>query len=491
MFLTVTAGRPNADTSAREVGLLLHKHPDRVQQFEVSSGTAHVLYPQADDEVTTLALLVDVDPIRLVRAARGRDLAASHYVNDRPYAASSHLAVTIGKVLRTAMAGRCDQRPDLVEVSWPLTVRLPALPCNGGIGILRRVFEPLGWQVGATSVPLDPMLPQWGESPYLDAELHARLRVADALTHLYVLLPVLDDSKHYWVTQDEVDKLLRAGERWLAGHPDRELIIARYLTHRRALTDRARERLDQATEAAGLERLAAVDDAAVTDLDNALDEPRPEAVRVSLAEQRRAAVVAAVSASAARTVADLGCGAGALLPGLLGLPALEQIIAADVSVHALNTARRRLRFDRMPGYQRSRLQFIQTSLMYRDDRLVGLEAAVLMEVVEHVDPWRLPALERVVFGEIRPGTVVVSTPNVEYNVRYPGLADGRLRHRDHRFEWTRAQFGQWTGAVCDEYGYTVTISGVGDDDAEVGSPTQLAVFTDARQASASEGTVTR
>jgi len=150
----------------------------------------------------------------------------------------------------------------------------------------------------------------------------------------------------------------------------------------------------------------------------------------------------------------------------------------DVSARALQIAARRLRLDWMPEARRARLKLFQSSLTYRDDRLAGLDAAVLTEVIEHVEPERLGALERVVFGFAAPGTVVVTTPNVEYNAEY-GLAEGALRHRDHRFEWTRAEFAAWASRVAGEYGYAVRFAGVGTASDSAGTPTQMAVFTSA------------
>ena len=204
----------------------------------------------------------------------------------------------------------------------------------------------------------------------------------------------------------------------------------------------------------------------------------PAAVdRQPLAARRRAAVLAVLESCGATRVLDLGCGGGALLAELVRNPRYTEIVGTDVSPRALALAERRLRLDRLPARQRDRIRLWQSALTYRDDRLRGFDAAVLMEVVEHVDPPRLPALEAAVFGHARPGTVVVTTPNVEYNVRYPGLAPGALRHADHRFEWSRRQFADWAARVGATYGYTVSTSGVGDEDPEVGAPTQLAVFT--------------
>ena len=230
MFLTITS----TASPATDLGYLLHKHPGRVQAFDTAAGPASVFYPEAGDERCTVALLLEVDPVGLVRSVKGRSDAFSlgQYVNDRPYAASSLLAVALGKVFRTAMSGRCDARPELVGLELPLEIHVPALPCRGGARLAGQLFGPLGWEVRAEPVPLDPELPGWGDSRYVDLRLTGRVRLADALNHLYVLLPVLDDAKHYWVGPDEVDKLVRAGGGWLAAHPDRELISRRYLAHR-------------------------------------------------------------------------------------------------------------------------------------------------------------------------------------------------------------------------------------------------------------------
>jgi 3' terminal RNA ribose 2'-O-methyltransferase Hen1 len=478
VLLTVTT----THQPATDLGFLLHKHPGRARAFDVASGTAHVFYPEASGERCTAALLLEVDPVALVR---GPGDSVTHYVNDRPYAASSLLAVALKGVFGTALAGRCTARPELAASAIPLEIHVPALRCVGGAGLAERVFRPLGWTVSAVPVPLAPAA--WGDSAFVDLRLTGTVRLADALNHLYVLLSVLDDAKHYWVSTDEVDKLVRAGSGWLAGHPERELITRRYLAHRRALTD------------AALARLAESDDLDPAELDNAVPELAPEAEPepetqaevvtpeeagtpeengqpVSLAVLRRRAVLGVLREAGARTVADLGCGEGTLTGDLLRVGEFTQVIAADVSARALAQAARRLRLDRMPDARRERLTMFQSSLTYRDARLAGLDAAVLMEVIEHVEPDRLSALERAVFGFAAPRAVVVTTPNREYNPEY-GLADGRLRHRDHRFEWDRAEFAAWAARIGAAYGYGFRLAGVGQESPTAGAPTQLAVFT--------------
>ncbi|MFD8641950.1 3' terminal RNA ribose 2'-O-methyltransferase Hen1 [Streptomyces zaomyceticus] len=482
MFLTIsTTGNP--ERPATDLGFLLHKHPERAQTFSTSHGTAHVLYPEASPERCTAALLLEVDPVALVRRGKGKgkgrggapDSALAQYVNDRPYAASSLLAVALAKVFKTALHGVCQAMPERAAAPLPLRVEVPALPARGGAALVRALFGPLGWDtVEAEPVALDTQFPEWGASRYVRLVLEGELRLADALNHLYVLLPVLDDAKHYWVAPDEVDKLLRAGDGWLAGHPERQLITARYLSRRWGLARAATERLE-------LVRLAEAEGLDVDDVDNAVDESTDTEERpVPLAEQRREAILAALTEAEASRVLDLGCGQGQLVQALLKDTRFTEVVGVDVSVRALTVAARRLRLDRMGERQAARVKLIQGSLAYTDKRLTGYDAAVLSEVVEHLDLPRLPALEYAVFGSARPRTVLVTTPNVEYNVRWESLPAGHVRHRDHRFEWTRKEFRSWAASVAERYGYGVGFTPVGPDDPEVGPPTQMAVFTRAQ-----------
>jgi 3' terminal RNA ribose 2'-O-methyltransferase Hen1 len=449
---------------ATDLGYLLMKHPDRVQEFTQTFGTAHVFYPEATEDRCTIALLLEVDPIKLakVRApgGRGQDAASlGQYVNDRPYAASSLFASALTNVFRTAMKGRCEARPELAAAPIPLTIRLPALPCRGGPEMAARLFEPLGWTVEATSVPLDPEFPDWGDSRYVTLTLDGRMRIADALNQLYVMLPVLDDSKHYWVSFDEVDKLIRAGEGWLATHPERDRITRRYLANRAGLVRSALGRLADDEPEDALEQIPVEE----------------ETVKTTLADRRIESVIAALKDENATDVIDLGCGSGRLAARLLKDKQFSRVTGVDVSYRAITMARRRFDPERLPRGQAERLEIFQGALTYADERFAGYDAAVLMEVIEHIDPPRLPAVAQVVFGDAHPRVVIVTTPNVEYNVRYEQLTGSR--HPDHRFEWTRAEFQSWAEPVAAAYGYRVRYAGVGDEDPEVGCPTQLAVFS--------------
>lgn len=454
---------------ATDLGYLLHKNPARLHTFPLSFGQIHVFYPEATADRCTAALLLDVDPVGLVRNRRGpsgEGGTLDQYVNDRPYVASSFLSVAISRVFGSALGGRSKNRHELAETKIPLQAKISVLPCRGGENFLRRLFEPLGYEVIAERHPLDEAFPEWGTSSYFTVQLNGEFRLQDLLTHIYVLVPVLDNEKHYWVGDDEVEKLLRHGSGWLSAHPEREEITKRYLKYRR---DLARDALARLT----------TEEAPDVDVAEAIHDSEEEAVErsLNLNEQRLNTVVAALKSANAKRVLDLGCGEGKLLRALFADRAFDEIVGVDVSHRTLQFAQERLRLERLPDRQRDRLKLMHGSLMYRDRRLSGFDAAAVVEVIEHLDQPRLAAFERVLFEFAKPETIVLTTPNVEYNARFENLPAGKFRHKDHRFEWTRAEFQTWAQAMADRFGYAVRFLPVGPEDSALGAPTQMAVFT--------------
>jgi 3' terminal RNA ribose 2'-O-methyltransferase Hen1 len=460
MLLTITSTAP----PATDLGYLLHKHPERVHSVSLAFGHAYVFFPEASAERCTAALLLDVDPVGIVRGP-GRTL--DQYVNDRPYAASSLLSVALARAFGTALGGRSKERQSVADAAGRFHCTVTPLPCRGGEPMLRRLFEPLGYAVEARPHVLDARVPEWGESPYFTVELDATHRLRDLLAHLYVLIPVLDDDKHYWVGDDEVKKLLARGKGWLETHPERELIVRRYLRHQRSLARQATAQLlgeDDADDPDTLREAHDREEAGV-------EQP------IHLNEQRIGSVVAVLKAAGARTVVDLGCGEGRLLQALRKDRTLTRIVGVDVSHRTLEKAAERLHLERLAPAERARIALLHGSLLYRDRRLEGFDAATLIEVIEHLDPARLAAGARALFACARPRVVVLTTPNREYNVHWSTLPAGTLRHADHRFEWTRAELQSWATAVADRWGYQVRFLPVGPEDARTGAPTQLALFT--------------
>jgi 3' terminal RNA ribose 2'-O-methyltransferase Hen1 len=458
MLLTIsTTHQP-----ATDLGYLLFKHPDKCQAFNLAFGTAQVFYPEASDTKCTAALVLDINPVDLARGKAGakrQTLAA--YVSDRPYAASSFLSVAISQVFRTAMTGRCEQKPDLADTPIPLVAKIPVLPSRGREGFLRGLFEPLGYEVNVRRLALDTAFPEWGNSSYYDVELTHTIKLCDLLSHLHVMIPVLDDDKHYYVNEDEIEKLLRHGEGWLSTHPLKEEITSRYLKRQRGLT---RDALAQ----------IAIEEVPESTPDRETSEDIIEQP-ISLNQQRMETVVAALKTNDAHRIVDLGCGEGKLLKLLLKEPTFLEILGMDVTYKSLEYAQERV-LDKLPTHQKGRLQLIQGSLNYRDARIADYDAATVIEVIEHMELDRLTAFERVLFEFAKPKIAIVTTPNIEYNVKFENLPAGKLRHPDRRFEWTRAEFQNWVKLITDRYKYSVEFGSIGNIDPEVGSPTQMAIF---------------
>ena len=477
MLLTITYEGEHT----QNLGFLLHKNPDRAQQFELSYGKAYVFYPEVSEHRTTAALLLDIDPIDLARGKLGgSEGGLFDYVNDRPYASTSFMSNAISRVFGTALKGRCDRMQQLADTPLPLTATLTSLRTGDDKELAAQLFEPLGYSVTTETTLLDSRFPEWGDSPYIDLTLSGRVKLSELLNHLYVLIPVFDMQKHYYIAQDEIQKLLDHGgfsadvsdgsaqtKGWLASHPYRDKIVRRYFKNKKSYARKAIDILlsdmpeQQGEEASGASP----------------EETEAQEKRIPLNTQRMEAVRDAVLASGASSVIDLGCGECRLTSMLLSEPQIQKITACDVSVSVLEKAAKRLRLDDMNPFKRSKLTLMQASLTYRDKRFEGFDCACVIEVVEHIEPMRIPAFERILFEFAAPKTVILTTPNREYNENYAAMKHNGLRHDDHRFEWTRDEFRSWTEHICTKFGYSCMLSGIGENDTEYGTPTQMGVFT--------------
>lgn len=453
-----------ADYSARDLGYLLHKNPERVHPRETSAGTATVFFPETGDGRTTAVLHLDVDPIGLVRGRGDKaDGLLDQYVNDRPYVCNSFLSVALGRAFGQSLSGRSKERQPLADRALPFEARVVPVAVSGGVEVIRAVFEPLGYEIAVGERDTG------GRRAIVDLRLRGTVRLSALLNHLYVLVPVLDNAKHWWIDRDEIEKLLAKGEGWLADHPARDLIAIRALRHRRGLVNLALERL---TAMAG-----APDDGSgdgpVPEPEAALEKP------LRLHDLRLDTVAEVLRQAGAATVLDLGCGEGRLIQRLVRERSVERIVGVDASARTLEAAARRLQLDTAGERMRARVVLQMGSLTYGDRRWQGFDAATLVEVIEHIDPGRLAALELSVFAAARPRLVAVTTPNREYNALFEGMAGDAMRHPDHRFEWSRAAFETWGSRVAAAHGYAVAFHPIGPEDATHGAPSQMAVFTQA------------
>jgi len=451
---------------AGDLGYLLHKHPDKLQTIKLSVGNAHIYYPESSDEKTTLALLLDVDPIDLVKNVKNtslKEFSLGQYVNDRPYVSSSFISVALAKVFSTALNGNCSGKPELVDTKMPYEVNIAVVSApKGGEQLIRRLFEPLGYEVNLTRHILDEKFEDWGESKYYTLNLKNTITTKELLSHLYVLLPALDNDKHYYVSEDEIEKLLKKGEGWLNEHPEKEQIVRRYLKNLKSYTKEAMSRLD----------------VEVSSENNILDE-LPEAElkkKESLHIRRLKTVLEQAKLSGGKSILDLGCGEGKLLKMLLKNSQFNKILGMDVSYKELLRAKENMYYDEMSPTQKDRMKLIHGSLTYRDARLEGYDIATIVEVIEHMDLNRLSAFERVVFEFAKPKTVILTTPNSEFNEKFESMEAGTMRHTDHRFEWTREEFKKWATDVAGKYNYSLEIQQVGDIDEKLGGQTQMGVF---------------
>jgi 3' terminal RNA ribose 2'-O-methyltransferase Hen1 len=469
MLITLTCHAPNAP----DVGYLFGKNPASLFMREFSGGRVLVFYPEVAEDQLTIALLTEIDPIALVRTASGAH-GLDQYVNDRPYVASSLTSVALNVAFGSALGGRSRERPARVNEVMRWEVSLPVVACDAGEEFITRIFAPLGYGVTVERLPLDSAFPAWGPSNLYALRLSGEQTVQAVLSHLYVLLPVLDNAKHYYIEASETEKLLRHGGAWLAAHPERDLITRRYLRYRRPLVTSALARLADLTLEEGDTEENVAEGATEDTPEGGPSEPAEKTL--NLHQQRLDAVMEAIRTANAPSLVDLGCGEGRLLTRALKERGLKRILGMDVASSSLARARRYLHLDDMPPAQRERIEVVQGSLLYRDKRLEGFDVAALVEVIEHLDPPRLGAMERVVFAHARPRRVIVTTPNREYNVHWEALGAEKLRHRDHRFEWTRAECQAWAERVGKQFGYTAEWREIGAADESLGAPSQMVIF---------------
>ncbi|WP_461256622.1 3' terminal RNA ribose 2'-O-methyltransferase Hen1 [Treponema sp. R80B11-R83G3] len=466
MLLTITYTGENAD----HLGYLLHKNPSRPQTAAFNFGKVHIFYPEVSANRCTAALLLDMDPLDLARGKQGSTGGGLFdYVNDRPYVSSSFMNTAISRVYGTAMSGRCEKNQALADTALELSATLVMLPCRGDTNMLEKIFAPLGYDVKWENCLLDERFPEWGDSCYVNLTIKAKIQLQELLRHIYVLIPVFDYRKHYWINDKEVDKLLEHGSGWLENHPEKNFITRRYFTKLGHFTRQAIELLNRLDNGEGGAENSVTEGDTETEPAILIKMPR-------LNDQRLAGVLGELKNSGAKSVLDMGCGEGRLLQLLMKEKTFTAIAGTDVSAVVLSRAADNLKLDRMTENEKKRITLFQSSLCYRDKRFKNYDAVSIVEVIEHLDENRLPSLEAVVFADAAPVTVIITTPNFDYNVNYTGLRENKFRHGDHRFEWNRVQFRAWADSAAGRNGYSVRYEDIGEQDENQNTPTQMAIF---------------
>ncbi len=444
---------------ATDFGYLLHKHPDKLFSTELSVGNALVFYPEANEEICTACLLLDINPVDLVRGDKSKNaFLSAHYVNDRPYTSNSFLSTAISKAFGSAINGTCPTKPELVVTPIPLKAKIHSLRVDCDPAYIPKLFEPLGYTITIEKFLLDAQFPSWGSGNVINLTVEKTTTLKELLTQLYVFMTVLDNSRHYYISKQDIDTLIRRGDGWLDAHPEKDWITKRFLKFLKPLTNEAFLRLSPEA------------------VESETAEIQPIERTPTLHQQRLTQSLEFVRASGAESVLDVGCGEGKLLKMIMRDGQFKKIGGMDVSFGELQRAKENLHLEEASPAMRERIALFQSSVTYRDERFKEYEALVLVEVIEHLDEERLPDMAKVIFGFAQPKTVIMSTPNAEYNVVYEKLSADTFRHTDHRFEWTRKEFSDWCEGVGALYCYTFKIHHIGKQEENLGAPSQMVVF---------------
>ncbi|MBY0552852.1 MAG: 3' terminal RNA ribose 2'-O-methyltransferase Hen1 [Candidatus Obscuribacterales bacterium] len=477
MFISVTT----THNPATDLGYLIVKNPATApHRFSLPFGEAILTYTEISPDRCTAVMTLDINPVELVRGREGSQGGGTidEYLNDRPYCSSSILAVALRRVFSSALSGKNKDRQELAKTRIPLECTIGALPSRRGPVTIRDLFEPLGYNVvDCTRHALDPLQPEWGDSDYHTVTIRGTVTVQELMTHLFILIPVLDNDKHYFVGDAEVEKLLRHGNVWLATHPLNEMIVNRYLGNKKHLAAKALGALAELVAPEDEESDGEADGATADGQTPAT--PREDVEKtISLHQIRHETVVRVLKERGVKRVVDMGCGRGLFVGRLMDDAQFEQILGMEVELRAVSGARYKLKLHKQPAEKRDRVKLVQGSVTYRDSILrQKFDAAVSIEVIEHMEPTRLDMFAMVMLGDCRPRIAVVTTPNREYNCLWPTLPAGELRHKDHRFEWTRSEFEQWCSTQAARYGYATEFQPIGPLDDKHGAPSQMCVFT--------------
>jgi 3' terminal RNA ribose 2'-O-methyltransferase Hen1 len=442
MQLSLTVRGSGADV----VSYLIAKNPNNPYERDEKGFKVRLVYPIFTTEEVQFVIYVKPDPIDLVR--NSSDLYdITHYINDREFAVSSLFITTIRKALGTALNGKPDEEyQQWVGHEFDMELAFGPVATDLHDKEIADLFEPIGYKVeierGVSSIR------EKSSARYIT--LSGRQSVQNALKHVSILIPVIDNYKHYFLDEREIEKLDRYGEGWLEDHPLKQMIVKRALRFNALISQSKFYEKKQRN----------------SDYD--------ESKKVRLNDLRYEAILNLIKLLPHKeSIVDLGAGEGRLSVQLGFVEGIKEILSIEPS----NKSRIRAieRFEQVnvkEGYVEP--QSLPGSLYYFDSRLQNKDVIVLCEVIEHIEEDRLPKIFDMILSDYRPKTLIVTTPNQEYNVLYE--LNDEMRHDDHRFEWTRAQFAQNVETWTEKYPYEVSIQGIGEEHDVYGHPTQMAIF---------------
>ncbi|TDQ36236.1 3' terminal RNA ribose 2'-O-methyltransferase Hen1 [Aureibacillus halotolerans] len=436
MQLTIKA--TGSDVSA--LSYLLAKNPANLYERKVKEHFVRFFFGTFSDTFVEATIFVTPDPLALVTHKNSYDI--THYINDREFVASSIFCSLCKSALATALNGLPNTAyANYVDMTFPLTFTVGPIASGLSDEHVELLFKPLGYDVTFQYQSSESDVEK-GSARMLTIQGLTTLQAG--LRQLFVLLPVLDDYKHYYIDEKEMEKLERYGEGWLDEHPEKALIYRRALRFKELYAPLQND-----------------------------EETQEKTPKRSLNHQRYEAIASTIATFPNRArVIDLGAGEGKLLERLRLIPGIEELLAVEPSQAMLLRAMKAIEVSTEDGIKPT---LLQGSLFYYDHRLLDSDVIVLCEVIEHIDEERLPACMAMILDEYRPGALIITTPNKEYNQLYD-MPEER-RHHDHRFEWTRDQFTDWCYKINEGQSYDLTFSGIGDDNEIYGQPTQMCVFT--------------
>lgn len=431
---------------AEAVSYLLAKNPNNLYERDEKGFKVRSVYSVFTKEEVKYLIYVKPDPIDLVRSSP-QVYDISHYINDREFAVSSLFVSAIRKALGTALNGKPQEEyVQWVEHRFDMEVAFGPIATDLPDGELAELFKPIGYNVEIKRAASTLR----SKSSALFITLTGKQTIQNLLKHLFILIPVIDNYKHYFIDEREIEKVDRYGEGWLDAHPLKQFIVKRALRFQNLIRQSKfydRERHNQENR---------------------------ETKKIRLNELRYEKIVDFIRTIPKRdTVVDLGAGEGKLSVKLGYLDGVKEILSVEPS----NKSRVRAiqRFEEAEGTDGFTLPTsLAGSLFYFDDRLVNKDIMVLCEVIEHIDEYRIPKMMEAIFRSYQPRVLIVTTPNQEYNVIYD--MDETMRHHDHRFEWTRDDFQENCEQWIKESPYYIQFEGIGEEHPEYGTPTQMAIF---------------